>query len=120
MRPLAPLPPPAPDEPTAAALREALRQRVEAELALFQALLAAVRAPAPPAPAPPAATLRELEALPALVPAWPDAARLLGVGRNRMHELIRAGRVPALRLGRRCFVPRAALARLLGGGDTEP
>ncbi len=42
-----------------------------------------------------------------------QAAQALGIGRNLAYELARQGRLPALRLGRRLVVPRAALERLL-------
>lgn len=38
-----------------------------------------------------------------------EAGQLLGVGRCRAWELARAGLLPAIRLGRRWFVPRRAL-----------
>jgi excisionase family DNA binding protein len=44
----------------------------------------------------------------------PEAARMLGIGETLMRELIRTGRVPVLRLGRRVLVSRAALERLVG------
>lgn len=103
--------------PASADADPALRQAAQRLAEALVALLAALRADLPPPATPPApAALRELEGLPALVPAWPDAARLLGVSRNRMYELMRVGRVPALRLGRRAYVRRADLARLLGAG----
>jgi excisionase family DNA binding protein len=43
----------------------------------------------------------------------PEAAQLLGLSRNRTYEAIAAGEVPALRIGRRVLVPRAALERML-------
>ena len=45
--------------------------------------------------------LGELLALPAAVPLWPTAARALGIGRTKAHQLARAGQfpVPVLRLG---------------------
>ena len=42
-----------------------------------------------------------------------ETARLLGIGRNTAYELARTGQLPALRLGKRLLVPRAALERLL-------
>jgi len=44
-----------------------------------------------------------------------QAAQALGVGRNLAYELVRTGKLPSLRLGRRIVVPRAALDRLLAG-----
>jgi excisionase family DNA binding protein len=43
-----------------------------------------------------------------------DAAKLLGIGRNSAYEAVRRGEIPAIRIGRRCIVPRVALERLLG------
>ena len=40
-----------------------------------------------------------------------EAARLLGIGRDSAYALIREGRLPAVRIGRRILVPRAALER---------
>jgi excisionase family DNA binding protein len=40
-----------------------------------------------------------------------DAARLLGMGRDATYGLIREGRLPAVHIGRRVLVPRAALER---------
>jgi len=40
-----------------------------------------------------------------------EAAHLLGIGRDSAYALIREGRLPALRIGRRILVPRAALER---------
>ena len=42
-----------------------------------------------------------------------EAAAVLGVCRTTAYKLIRRGEIPALRLGRRFLVPRAALERLL-------
>ena len=55
----------------------------------------------------------------ALTCSVPEAARLLGIGETLMRELIRTGRVPALRLGRRVLVSRAALERLVAEAGTE-
>jgi excisionase family DNA binding protein len=40
-----------------------------------------------------------------------EAARLIGIGRDCTYCLIREGRLPAVRVGRRILVPRAALER---------
>lgn len=40
-----------------------------------------------------------------------EAAQLLGIGRDTAYALIREGRLPAVRIGRRILVPRAALQR---------
>jgi len=44
-----------------------------------------------------------------------DAARLLGIGRARMYEAVREGRVPALKVGTKpkYRIPRRAIERLL-------
>lgn len=42
-----------------------------------------------------------------------EAATLLGIGRNSAYQAIARGELPALRLGRRLLVPRAALERHL-------
>ena len=39
----------------------------------------------------------------------PEAARLLGCGRSKLYELIKANEIPILKLGRRSLVPTAAL-----------
>lgn len=42
-----------------------------------------------------------------------EAAAALGVGRGLAYEMVRQGRIPALRLGRRVVVPVAGLRTLL-------
>lgn len=42
-----------------------------------------------------------------------QAARLLGIGRTQAYEAVRRRQLPALRLGKRILVPRAALERML-------
>lgn len=39
----------------------------------------------------------------------PEAARLLGIGRNAAYDLIRRGELPHVRFGRTIRVPRSAL-----------
>ena len=92
--------------------RRAAEALAEALLAAFDVLLAA-REPAAPPSTPPAVS--GLDELPLLVPLWPEAARLLGCSRNRAYELARAGVIATLRLGKRTFVRRADLERLLTG-----
>jgi excisionase family DNA binding protein len=46
-----------------------------------------------------------------------EAARVLGIGRTLAFEMVRAGQLPVIRLGRRVLVPRPALERLLAGDD---
>ena len=43
----------------------------------------------------------------------PQAARLLGIGRNSAYVAIERGDIPHVRIGKRIVVPRAALERLL-------
>jgi len=52
---------------------------------------------------------------PMTMPVWPDAGKLLGLGRNATYEAIARGEIPVLRFGRRIVVPRKALERLLNG-----
>lgn len=48
-----------------------------------------------------------------------EAARLLGIGRNSAFAAVQRGEIPALRIGRRVLVPRAALERLLAEPPTQ-
>jgi len=48
-----------------------------------------------------------------LVLSVPEAARLLGVSRNLAYELVREGRLPHVRLGRRVLIPRVGLEQWL-------
>jgi excisionase family DNA binding protein len=43
-----------------------------------------------------------------------EAAEILGVSRTSAYELVRAGTLPSVRLGRRIVVTRHALEELLG------
>jgi excisionase family DNA binding protein len=57
-----------------------------------------------------------------------EAAARLGIGRTLCYQLIRAGQIPVIRLGRRVLVSRSALDRMLaeagswqpGGRDATP
>lgn len=44
-----------------------------------------------------------------------QAGRELGISRGLAYEGVRTGAIPAVRVGRRYLVPRAALDRLLAG-----
>ena len=44
-----------------------------------------------------------------------EAGRLLGIGRNGAYEAAKTGQLPAIRIGKRILVPKAALDRLLDG-----
>jgi excisionase family DNA binding protein len=45
-----------------------------------------------------------------------EAAHVLGIGRGSAYEAVRRGELPAIRIGKRLVVPRAALQRLLEAG----
>ena len=49
-----------------------------------------------------------------------EAAKLLGIGRGSAYEAVRRGELPAIRLGKRLVVPRAALDRLLASAGRSP
>jgi excisionase family DNA binding protein len=49
-----------------------------------------------------------------------ETARILRIGRNSAYDAIRAGAIPALRIGRRIVVPRVALDRLLAAETPKP
>ena len=42
-----------------------------------------------------------------------EAARILGIGRQKAYELARSGELPVLRFGKPMVVPKIALQRLL-------
>ena len=42
-----------------------------------------------------------------------EVAARLGIGRNQAYEAVQAGKIPALRFGRRWLIPRAAFDRML-------
>jgi excisionase family DNA binding protein len=44
-----------------------------------------------------------------------DVAKALGRGRNQTYEDIASGNIPAMRFGRRWFIPRAWLDRVQNG-----
>jgi excisionase family DNA binding protein len=43
----------------------------------------------------------------------PEAGELLGISRAQAYLMVKEGRLPVLRLGRRIVVPKAALMRML-------
>ena len=48
-----------------------------------------------------------------------EAAGMLRISRGLAYEMVRTGRLPSIRLGRRLLVPRSALERMLrGDGQT--
>ena len=44
-----------------------------------------------------------------------EVAKMLTLSRHSVYEGIRTGQLPAIRIGRRLLIPRAALERMLGG-----
>ncbi len=46
----------------------------------------------------------------------PEAAKILGVGRNQAYEAAKRGEIPVIRIGKRMLVPAVALERLLQEG----
>jgi excisionase family DNA binding protein len=53
-------------------------------------------------------------AMPKLTYSVPEVAEILGICRTTAYECVRRGEIPALILGRRILVTRAALEQLLG------
>lgn len=46
-----------------------------------------------------------------------DAAAMLGLSRNFTYELVKQGKLPMIKFGKRLLIPRAALEKMLEGGD---
>lgn len=44
-----------------------------------------------------------------------EAAAIIGVCTNSMHEALKRGDFPSIRVGRRVLIPRAAFERILAG-----
>jgi excisionase family DNA binding protein len=49
----------------------------------------------------------------------PEAARQLGLSRNAAYEAVKRGEIPAVRIGRRLFVPRHAIDHLLAQASAK-
>jgi excisionase family DNA binding protein len=45
----------------------------------------------------------------------PEAAELLGIGRNQAYAAAKRGDIPTIKIGKRMLVPVAALERVLSG-----
>jgi excisionase family DNA binding protein len=45
----------------------------------------------------------------------PEAARALGICRNKGYEAAKSGQIPTIKIGKRLLVPKAALDRMLAG-----
>lgn len=43
----------------------------------------------------------------------PEAAEMLGISRNFAYELVKQGKLPVIRFGKRLLIPRAALDKML-------
>ena len=50
----------------------------------------------------------------------PQAARLLGIGENSVYNFIHSGRLHAVRVGRRFYIPASELVRFLEGEQDTP
>lgn len=49
---------------------------------------------------------------------WPETGQLLGVSRAHIYKMVKEGRLPVLKLGKRLVVPRSALLRWLENAGT--
>ena len=49
----------------------------------------------------------------------PEAAEMLGMSRNFAYQLVREGKLPSIRFGKRILIPRAALGRMLEEGVSQ-
>jgi excisionase family DNA binding protein len=50
----------------------------------------------------------------------PEAARLLGIGRNSAYDAVARGEIPSIRIGKRILVPRKRLESMLAGERYGP
>jgi excisionase family DNA binding protein len=46
----------------------------------------------------------------------PEAAKMLGISRNFAYQLVREGKIPSIRLGKRILIPKIALEEMLRQG----
>ena len=49
-----------------------------------------------------------------LVFSVPEAAQLIGIGKNTMYYIIKEGQIPCIRIGRQIRISRTALLKYLG------
>ncbi len=49
----------------------------------------------------------------------PDAAKILGIGRNQAYERVRCGDLRSIRMGKRLLIPKVEIERILNG-DARP
>jgi len=47
----------------------------------------------------------------------PEAAKVLGIGRNLCYDRVKTGEIPVIKISRRLVVPRRALEKLLEQGQ---
>ena len=62
---------------------------------------------------------RRSESLPRMLVSVTEASRALGVSRSFAYELVAAGVLKSIRLGRRVLIPVSALEDLIAVGDVE-
>ena len=48
----------------------------------------------------------------------PEAAAMLGLSRNFAYELVKQGELPSIKFGKRILIPRIALEKMLGKGES--
>ena len=48
----------------------------------------------------------------------PEAAAMLGLSRNFAYELVKRGQLPVIRFGKRILIPKIALEKMLGKGES--
>jgi hypothetical protein len=49
------------------------------------------------------------------IPLWPDAGKILGLGRSATYDAAARGEIPVIRIGRRKIVPIKRLERMING-----
>ncbi|TFV67226.1 UNVERIFIED_ORG: DNA-binding protein [Bacillus sp. AZ43] len=57
---------------------------------------------------------------PLLLPIYPEAGRMLGVGRTTMYGLITSGELRTVKIGRRRLVPAAAIEAYVARLESSP
>ena len=48
-----------------------------------------------------------------------EAARALGLSLNHVYDLIRLGRIPSVRMGKRILIPKAEIDRLMQSANND-
>ena len=49
----------------------------------------------------------------------PEAAEMLGMSRNFAYQLVREGKLPSIRFGKRILIPIAALTKMVEEGGVQ-